>query len=148
MVRYALLGVVVAALAATAATGQIAIREQDSARRPPLLQSLEQAMTRGDAQRLVAQSSTQIDLTLAGSSKIISSRQAQLILERFFESHPPRKFSFTRVGSVGSSWFAVGSYYEEDSEVPYEVYLYLRRTDRQWELGEIKVAGSKSGSDR
>ncbi len=80
---------------------------------------------------------SKIELVLAEKSGVFSKEQAELIIDNFFSSHPPKKFNIIHEGIRQSSSFAIGKYYTEKGI--YRFYFLTKHTDNKTYIHQLRI---------
>ncbi len=100
---------------------------------------LHQAFVDGDAHALLDGAADRVELALPGRSKLYSRAQATYVLQDFFRQFPPDRFEIDREAKLEDSWIASGTYWHRQDEVPFKVYVRMRRKGDRWELREMHI---------
>lgn len=104
-----------------------------------VVDQVDRALIRGDAQSLVETAADRLEVSLFGSSTQYSRTQAQYVLRDFFQQYPPRRLSWVDADLAEGDRFATGRYWVEGSQQPLRVYIRLQTNDSAWVLREIRV---------
>lgn len=134
IVRIAVLGALLACLAAAPAAAQEAGHAE--------LEQARRALAAGDARLLMDGAAERLELSVLAPSALYTRSQAMYVLQKFFEQHPPRRCVLQNVSQAEGSWFAAALYWHARAEQPYQVYLRLRQRGPTWELREVRIERS------
>lgn len=109
-----------------------------------ILDEVDRALLRGDAQALAETAGDRMEVSLFGSSTQYSRGQAQYVLRDFFQQYPPRRLSWVDMALEEGDRFATGRYWVEGSQQPLRVYIRLQASDSVWALRELRVENGSS----
>lgn len=104
-----------------------------------VLEEIRSALERGDAGRLVEHGSERIDVTIFGTSELLSRSQATYVIRSFLREYPPSDVRIIDTSSADGHWFASAGYRHQGSAAPFSVYVRLRQGSERWELRELRV---------
>jgi hypothetical protein len=93
---------------------------------------IKNAFAKGNAAQLSSFFSSTLNLTVAEESGSYSSRQAKLILQKFFSDHPPKSFIIKNTGTISNNARYMLGTYLADNKDEYSVYV-LVTSDREGE---------------
>lgn len=102
---------------------------------------LEKAFSEGDANKIMAISTSKVLISIEGEEGAYSQSQGTQVLSNFFKNNPPKSFIFKFKGKEeGSTTFAVG-YYE--SEKNYRVSMKLKKEKDQYLIESLSISSAK-----
>lgn len=140
--RAAFLAVVLASVLSMSARAQSADGNSDQAG-SAALQEICQALRAGSVDPLMDRAADRVDLTIFGSSELLSRSQAKYVLMDFFRSYPPTRVEVHETSPSDGNWFASASYWYEGGDGPLTVYLRMRaKSADDWELRELRFGRS------
>lgn len=92
----------------------------------------------GNASEVVKYCYSSVELETPGSKGIFSQSQAEQILRRFFDKHPPAGFELRHQGysSTGSK-FAVGNYTDTGDET-FRVSIFAKKNEGIYQIHELR----------
>lgn len=92
----------------------------------------------GNASEVVNYCYSSVELETPGSKGIFSQSQAEQILRRFFDKHPPTRFELRHQGysSTGSK-FAVGNYTDTGDET-FRVSIFAKKNEGIYQIHELR----------
>lgn len=103
-----------------------------------LVDRVSAAFQSGDAQRLLGETSSRIEVGLPGTRAYYSRSQAVYVLREFFQEHDPTRFTVDDVSEAGTSYFVTGRFWHSRSEQPMHVYTRFANGD-SYTVYEIRV---------
>ncbi|MEX1001456.1 MAG: DUF4783 domain-containing protein [Crocinitomicaceae bacterium] len=106
-------------------------------------QSFESAMVSafraGNADKVAAYFSDNVDLAIDGKEDLYSKSQAEQILKTFFSSHPPRDFKIIHKGKSGQNEYFIG---ELSSDKKYRVTINSKSSGGNSKITSLTIAVS------
>ena len=103
------------------------------------LHTIYEALQAGDVESMTSRAADRVDLTIFGSSELLSRSQAKYVLKEFIRTYPPVRIEVHDTSPSDGNWFSSASYWYENEERPLTVYLRLRESRPQdWELRELR----------
>nr|BCX01238.1 MAG: hypothetical protein KatS3mg041_1284 [Bacteroidota bacterium] len=102
---------------------------------------IQSALAGGIARPLVALVKEGVEIALLEERDFYSRRQAEYVLNAFFQRYPPVGFQFRHRGAADGSSYGVGTYYYRSPDgrrSQLRVYVLLRLGERGWEIEEIR----------
>jgi len=137
LVRFSLV-LLLAGMSVPVALGQTADRPETVP--DTVVQRVSSAFQSGDAQRLLTPAADRVEVSLFGTRTFYSSAQAFYVLRKFFEAHPPTRFSLADTTGAGTSSFLRGRFEHTRDERTLEVYVRLvRHSGDAWHLHEVRI---------
>lgn len=107
------------------------------------LEKIYDAMRSGSVESLIDVTADRVDLTLFGSSEMLSCSQARYVIQDFFRNYPPARVVEHETSPSDGNWFASASYWYRGGDGPLTVYLRMRARDATgWELRELRFGRS------
>lgn len=104
------------------------------------LERIKETLLRGDFDGLVQNFSDRVDLTIFGTSELLSRSQAKYVVKEFFRRYPPRQVILNKTTPSDGNWFASASYWHHDSVEPFLINIRMRAVDGRWELRELRIS--------
>ena len=101
-----------------------------------ILNRLQAGFEKGSASDLAVWFNSTIDLEIPNSEGSYQSKQAEIILEKFFEKHPVKSFKLNHKGSSDNgSKYMIGTYTSAKS---FRVYVLLKLSDAKLRISNIQ----------
>ncbi|MEX0821005.1 MAG: DUF4783 domain-containing protein [Rhodothermales bacterium] len=113
------------------------VQAQDAGAR--VLEHIRAALSEADVERLVEHCGERIDLTVLGTSELLSRAQARYVVQSFFAGYPPVRVDLIESSESGGHRFASGEYWNETVSRPLALYVRLGRTESGWQLRELRI---------
>lgn len=108
-----------------------------------VLHEIYQALQAGDVEALTSRTADRLDLTIFGSSELLSRSQAKYVLKEFARTYPPVRIEVHDTSPSEGNWFSSARYWFENGDRPLTVYVRLRENHPQeWELRELRFGRS------
>jgi hypothetical protein len=99
---------------------------------------IESAFQRGDAETIMSMSKTKTLISIENNEAAYSKSQGTLVLNEFFENHPPKSFEFDFKGKEsGATSFAVGTYVSDEV---FRVSLKLKKMAKDFAIESITIS--------
>lgn len=109
------------------------------------LEGVYESLRTGRVATLVDVLADRVDLTIFGSSEVLSKSQAKYVLQDFFRNYPPTSLTVHETSPSEGNWFASAAYGYRGVDEPLTVYLRMRVRDAyRWELRELRFGRSFS----
>lgn len=106
--------------------------------REDIFQKMSNAIALGNARAIQEQCHSSIELETPESSGIYSRSQAEQILKKFFDRHPPLSFQLQHQGfSNTGSRFAIGNYLSSDEE-SFRVSIFAKKQNGVYQIHELR----------
>lgn len=106
--------------------------------REDVFQKISNAITLGNARAIQEQCHSSIELETPESSGIYSRSQAEQVLKKFFDRHPPMSFQLQHQGfSNTGSRFAIGNYLSSDEE-SFRVSIFAKKQNGIYQIHELR----------
>ena len=77
-----------------------------------------------------------IEITVPGSDKTFSAKQASFVLKEFFTQHPIKSFEVMHQGSSGATYYATGVTYTSGEE--FDTNIFLKKVDNKYVVTQIR----------
>lgn len=116
-------------------------QEADTTGGRAAMERLVEAFETGDAHMLLRSATDRLGVSLLGKRASYSRGQALYVMEHFFRQHPPRRFVLDDVRKMDGHRLAMGRYWTQGAEQPFEVYVHLQAGGDGWMLREIRIGG-------
>ena len=104
-----------------------------------VVEEIRGALQEGDPERLVRASSARMDVTILGTSELLSRSQAKYVVKSFFAEYPPVEVEIVDTSQSNGNWFASAAYWYETGAEPLSIYVRLRNRSGEWELRELRI---------
>ncbi len=91
----------------------------------------------GDAEKLSAWFSENLEVSVSASSRDVSRNQAKQIVKSFFDTHTPREFTITHKAGQGNNKYALGNL-NAGGEV-FGVTIFVSRKDNSYFIQQLKI---------
>ena len=91
----------------------------------------------GDAERLSAWFTDNLEITIMSTTNDSSKNQAKQILKAFFDNHTPRSFEISHTASRSNSKYALG-YLNAGGEV-FEVTIFVSNCGDRYKIQQLKI---------
>jgi len=91
----------------------------------------------GDAEKLSAWFSENLEVSISASSRDVSRNQAKQIVKSFFDSHTPREFEITHKAGQGNNKYALGNL-NAGGEV-FGVTIFVSRKDNSYFIQQLII---------
>lgn len=102
-----------------------------------VLKSVQSGFAKGSASQLAVWFNATIDLEIPNSEGSYQNKQAEIILDKFFEKHPVKSFKLNHKGSSDNgSKYMIGTYTSDKS---YRVYVLLKLSDNKLRISNIQL---------
>ena len=126
--RFSKLNLVLAILFFSVMTGFSQLQTRDNVR---------VAIKSGNVSTLANYFSTSVDLKVAGDQGLYSSKQAALVLQKFFVKNPASDFKYNHNGSTtnNSKFYSIGTYLTENSS--YRVLISYKVVSSKYLIDKI-----------
>lgn len=96
------------------------------------------AFSKGDAKTIAASFASEVDLNISGTENVYSKSQAELVLKKFFQTHPPKSFVNSHNGkSRSNSFYAIGSL--TTAKGKFRTYLLYKQNDSKIVIHELRI---------
>ncbi len=109
---------------------------------PSVLPALERALAQGRADGVRPLLADRVELSLPDGSGVYSGAQATLVLDRFFDDVPPRRFRFDHRMTAGGAVFASGRYDAEDG-ASMTVQVRLAADGDRWTVRALRIDAAR-----
>ena len=107
------------------------------------LHEIYNALQARDVERLTSRAANRVDLTIFGSSELLSRSQAKYVVQEFVRTYPPVRIKVNDTSPSDGNWFSSASYWYENADEPLTVYVRLReKSSQDWELRELRFGRS------
>ena len=103
-----------------------------------VLEDVRAALSSGDTESLMSRTDERVDVTIFGTSELLSRSQARYVIRSFFAQYPPSRAEILETTQADDNWFASGRYATEVEPEPLSFYLLLRHGAVGWELRELR----------
>lgn len=133
------LHLVAAVLVVTTFSPMAAHAQQDG---DDAFERMRKALADGDVEAIIQHAGARIDLTVFGTSELLSRSQARYVLRSFFAEYPPLRVDVVDSSLSSGHWFATAGYWFEAGSEPLSAYLRLQDGARGWELRELRFERS------
>ena len=101
------------------------------------MNQIQSAFTKGSASELAVYFHTTIDLEIPGTEGSYRDKQAEIILDKFFKTHPVKSFKLNHKGaSNNGSKYMIGTY---SADKAYRVYVLLKLSDGKLRINTIQL---------
>lgn len=108
-----------------------------------VLQEVQKAISRGDAEGLSGHFEARVDVSIFGVQTLYSRAQTEYVMRAFFRDHPPEQFVMQRAREENGTWLATGRYWNRGDAHPYRVTLVLRERS-----GDVLIRGIRIEHER
>ena len=98
---------------------------------------IEKAFEQANAETIMSMSKAKTLISIENDEAAYSKSQGTLVLNEFFESHPPKSFKFDFKGKEsGATSFAVGTYVSDEV---FRVSLKLKKMSKDFAIESITI---------
>lgn len=103
-----------------------------------LPKSISDAFAKGDANVIASYFAGEVDLNLAGKEDVYSKAQAELVLKKFFQSHPPKAYATSHNGkSKSDTYYAIGTL--STTKGKFRTYLLYKQGSSKIVINELRI---------
>lgn len=123
--------------AALAVATMVPVSASQAQSTPSALGVLERAIAQGRADGVRPLLADRVELSLPDGGGVYSGAQATLVLDRFFDDLPPRRFRFDHRMATGGAVFASGRYDADDGS-SMSVQVRLAAESERWTVRALR----------
>ena len=109
-----------------------------------LSERLERAFGEGDAEAVMDEAASRLDVSVLGQGARYSRSQAAFVLQAFFREHPPAHATLATSGVAERARSLLGRYASEDETI-FRLEVRLRLRGSRWEVVGIRIEQAKAG---
>ena len=96
------------------------------------------AFSSGNAKVIAESFASEVDLNINGKEDVYSKSQGELVLKKFFQTHPAKSYTNSHNGkSRSNSYYAIGSL--DTSKGKFRTYLLYKKSESKIIIHELRI---------